>query len=146
MPSSYHTFTGPCMWAKLAEHNLDTKFDAPKTKINLFLGKEDLARLKATGSQLRPKVDLDTGKIFVTFSRKFINDRYPKLGGLPKVVYNNEEYTGLIGNGSTVSVTVEVYDTKLGKGTRMEKVVINDLVEFKREEPAEAVSEDVIPF
>src|SRR5690606_23757358 len=74
-----------------------------------------------------------------------------------KKVFSNEtgmfEMVGseiLIGNGSLVEVTLEVYPTKrFGNGTRLQSVKIIDLIEYVRPDEideSEVVEDDEIPF
>lgn len=46
----------------------------------------------------------------------------------------------LIGNGSEVTVKIEVYDTKMGRGARIEGVRVDKWVEYKK--PEEDINED----
>lgn len=53
----------------------------------------------------------------------------------------------MIGNGSVVTVKLEVFNTHLGKGSRLAEVRVDELVEYNRpEEVGERVAEDVRPF
>lgn len=130
MSAKKFAITGPCAWAKIFEHNLDDYGGEKKAKINILLDKEALKAFKATGSRLRPKMD-EEGNMWVTFSRKF-DHRIPDLGGVPIV----EDKDGvplnkLVGNGSIVTVYFDVYETSMGPGTRMSKIVVQELVEFE---------------
>jgi len=129
MAAKKFAITGPCAWAKIFEHNLDDYGGERKAKINILLDKDALKAFKATGSRLRPKMD-DDGNVWVTFSRKF-DHKIPDLGGVPAVEFKDgTPVTKLVGNGSIVTVFFDVYDTSMGPGTRMNKIVVEDLVEF----------------
>ncbi|WP_205105296.1 hypothetical protein, partial [Sutterella massiliensis] len=52
-----------------------------------------------------------------------------------------------LGNGSEVTVDIAVYDTQKGKGHRVEKITVHNLVEYIRDEKLPEVREDVTaPF
>lgn len=128
MATTTHYFSGPVSWAKLRQDNLDTyNADDPKSKITLSMNKEDYDRLKSTGSRLRPKIN-DEGMYDITFSRRFNAD---DNGGLPDVIdANGNPFDGLVGNGSKCTIKFVVYDTRLGKATRLEAVRVDELVEY----------------
>lgn len=53
--------------------------------------------------------------------------------GKPLVTYDGSEMKGqklLIGNGSKISVTLEVYKTQIGNGTRLRSIKILDLIKY----------------
>lgn len=157
---------GTISWAKVYEP--DTAFGAEKFKIDFYPETEaDWKVFKDSGIQKkvkeneqgkffqldRPAFKLIQGKI-VNFTGPIIEDKDGKV----IVDYVNSEgkriysYEGkekptrrgspiLIGNGSKVEVTVSVYDTFKGKGQRLDKVKVLDLIEFKREaQPAPELS------
>src|SRR5690554_2506961 len=146
-------------------------------KINLHPDEDTIESIKEAGIQARLKdkpVEGVDGKFF-TFRRPvekvfgnrttffcppIIIDRDGKEvvkyldGG--KKVFSNEtgmcEMVGseiLIGNGSLVEVTLEVYPTKrFGNGTRLQSVKIIDLIEYVRPDEVgeEVVEVDETPF
>lgn len=126
---------GTASWAKVFETNRDMNTDfhgeGGAYTIQVQLEKEELDKLTKSGSRLKPKLS-DDG-ISVTFKRKHINQAgIEELGGPPKVVGPDKEpLDNLIGNGSRVKVYCSVYDTKMGKGTRLEGVHVLDLVEYE---------------
>lgn len=125
----YLNFTGECRWAKLTKP--DEKYG--HFSIDVHLSEEDRLKYKAAGCQGRI---LDDG--FVTFKRrnKILTMKQEVMEfGPPKVSFANEaDSNKLIGNGSTVTVSVCVYDTTKGPGTRLDSVVVNNLVEYKPKE------------
>lgn len=140
--------TGTSMWAKLFERNRDkgeyhTETDGI-TSLDLLLEKEDLDKLKASGSRLRPKVT-DEG-LTIKFRRPWVHPSIEEFGGPPQVVDKDGkdwDDSVSIGNGSTVEIAVDVYDTQMGKGSRLAGVKVLELVEFEGDgEP----SQPKLPF
>lgn len=136
----YHFFTGKCKWAKLDKP--DEKYN--KYAIDLYLDSETEKAFYDTGLSLRVKSD-EEGK-FVTFSRG-IDRLLEGMEEKPKKLIRTGEEDGkpvyepfedLIGNGSIVTVKVDVYKLKSrpGNGHRLEAVAVEDLVVFKGTLPA----------
>jgi hypothetical protein len=125
-------FSGPCKWAKLStpdEYNGQESY-----KINVYLNKADLRTLDEAGSKIKVKED-DDGK-YVTFSRKKVQEIAGDLKdmGPPMVIDTNKEsFTADIGNGSDVTCKVSIYDTRMGKGTRLEAVRVDNHVVYDPE-------------
>lgn len=142
MSTQTYYFTGKCKWAKLAEP--DEFRGQEKYKINLYLDKKGLRELNESGARLEVQEDTD-GK-YVRFSRpvrKKMKDEMVELGP-PWVLEDKEgeeadfEKPERIGNGSTVTCKVSVYDTQMGKGHTLEAVRVDTLVEYTGEtEPTE---------
>lgn len=128
---------GIANWAKVFEANRDMNTDfhgeGGAYTVDVQLEKEELDKLTKSGSRLKPKLG-DDG-VSIRFKRKHIHPGgIEELGGPPKVVGPDKEpIDGLIGNGSRVKVYASVYDTKLGKGTRLEGMQVVDLVEYESE-------------
>jgi hypothetical protein len=138
----------------------DTKFDADGLySFDLVVDEENLAKYKDAGIQSKPKVT-DNG-VTVKLKRK-AKGMFENTGGAPKVMNKDgstwdREFGGIPGNGSKVSARVVVFDTKKGKGFRLEAVRVDELVEYKPEpkEPEVAAetpqtsnrkTQDVVPF
>lgn len=131
--------TGTCLWAKVTEATRDpgasvangAKYDYPEAcTIELVLDQENLSAVTKANPKVKPKVTEEG--LVVKFRRNWINLRNPKWGGAPIVVdaEGNDWPEGkLIGNGSTVRIAAEVYDTQYGKGMRLLKVMVLELVE-----------------
>jgi len=141
MATQTYYFTGTCKWPKLAKP--DEFRGQEKYKINLYLDKKGLRDLNESGSRLEVRTD-DDGK-YVTFSRpvsKKIKDETVELGP-PWIleVKDGEEVDfdspERIGNGSTVTCKVSVYDTQMGKGHTLEAVRVDTLVEYIESTQAE---------
>ena len=141
MATKRYTFTGVGTWAHLKEP--DTYMEIKRWKISVAMDDKEIKRFNDTGSGLKVR-ETEDGNM-VTF-RKYADapewHDTEKWGewSAPKVFMNGEEYTGLIGNGSMVSVNVDIYDTKMGnKGHRLNYVTILDLVPY---EPGERMDND----
>lgn len=152
MASKTIYLTGTAEWAKVYENNRDMNegFHGPDGAytIDLIMDKENMDELAATGSRLSSKAD-EAG-LRVKFKRKHTHPTIPAFGGAPQVVKGDtrddtETFTSIIGNGSTVEIAVTVYDTKMGKGTRLEGVRVIDLVEYESPEDGEE-RQPALPF
>lgn len=142
MATAFHKVTGKAQWAKLYERNRDTKSPHPgvqksldatngRTSIELVLDPDQLEVFEASGSQKQVRAG-ENGAI-VKFERPW-EHRIEDFGGAPDVFDkdgNEWDENQLIGNDSTVEVTFVTYDTEMGKGTRLEKVVVLDLVKYE---------------
>jgi len=126
MASTTQYITGTAMWAKVFAHNKDANVDfhgpGGAYVVDLTVDKEELDSFVATGARTTPKAT-DEG-MSIKFKRKHTHPTIPAFGGPPQVVdADKQAWDGtLIGNGSTLEIAYTVYDTKLGKGTRMEGV------------------------
>lgn len=137
MATEYYYFSGIAKWAQLKTPN---KFG--KHSINLYIDSETRKAIRATGARINPKED-DEG-FFVTFRRDPNRDFGDGPIGAPKVVDSEgQPFNGLVGNGSKVTVKVVMYNFPAGekngekyaagKGTRLEAVRIDELVEYTPE-------------
>jgi streptogramin lyase len=142
MPSQRVEIFGELMYPQVFEFNRDKtgpndawKAKGGATKLTLIMDQENKDKLVASGSRMKI-TDMDDGRYLVQLRRFWVHDTYPELGGTPDVVdasgkqWNVEE-NGLIGNGSTAFVKVNVYDTKTGKGTRLEGVQVINHVPYE---------------
>lgn len=128
--SGFEFFTGPCKWAMLDK--MDEEYRC--YKIDLYLDKENLKKFYDSGLQLKIRSD-DEGD-YVTFRRKVdsLLDGQPEK---PKKLINQDgeyiPFDGLIGNGSIVTVKVDVYKLKKikGVGHRLEAVAVESLVPYE---------------
>ena len=143
MATQYFTVEGITEYAQVTKGFEAVKFDYNKTpreeltleqmelKLTLEMDEENLEVFQKSGSRKKVK---DGSKV------EFVRDPSREFGGkedgYPLVVLGEdgrEQYKGSIGNGSRVSVFFSVYDSKAGKGTRLEGVRILDLVEYDPE-------------
>ena len=133
---------GIAEWAKVFEENRDKvgfkDGDAPGTyedtdgacPIDMILDKENMDRLIASKSMKKGSPDAEGRGTRVRFVRKFNTGRDWDSGS-PVVVKSDGtkwdmDVDGLIGNGSTVAVTLSVYDTRRKSivGTRLDRVKV----------------------
>lgn len=141
-----YSFRGRASYAKVYEP--DEYKGQEFWKINLHPDKEVVKEIKDSGTQVRPKLDNEessgvSGPYF-TFRRPLsakIKDQVVQFNppeifdkdGKAIMVYVDDKAVGekvYIGNGSEVEVTVEIYDTQMGKGTRLRSVKIIDLIKY----------------
>jgi len=141
--------TGIGYWAKVFEDNRDLtgfenalKDSGGQCTIDVDLDAESMAKLAKSKSMLKGKDSPDNdGLTRVRFKRKW-EEAY--AGGAPKVVKEDGtvwdyDEDGSIGNGSTVEVILNVYDTSRKNiiGTRLEKVKVTKHVEYNPDEDEE---------
>lgn len=141
---------GTVNWAKVQEPVL--KYGSKtETEWQLDFKPDDEAAFKATSSQKKLKDG------FAKLGRNTI--RFKDGGEVaespPTILLRNEDgenipYGGLIGNGSKAIVKIAVYDTRLGKGTRLEGLVVLDLVAYDGAPPTAPIHTsdggEVLPF
>lgn len=144
---------GKARWAKVFEHNRDMNeaFHGPggAYTVDILLEKEELDKVSASGSRIKPRIT-DDG-LTMKFKRKHDHPAgIADLGGPPKVVDaegNTWDSSTLIGNDSTVKLFLDVYDTKMGKGTRLVAVQVLELEELPPLEEKENTSGKMsLPF
>ena len=145
MATSYLYLSGIAYWAKLYPENHDVFNDEPNAQLDLALDAAQLKALKAHGSRVSPRVN-DDGKMVVKLRRK-INHKIPELGGYPTILDSEgKPFSKLIGNGSEVTVKVSLYDTQQAKGTRLESVRVDKLVEYVKPESDSTEKEADVNF
>lgn len=162
MATKKHKIVGTAMWAKVFDHNGETKdwqgnFHpfGKKFKIDVILDKENKAIYKTSGTAGKGKFN-DDGEFIASFYRKeVVKDKEGKLldwaCGVPNVVNADgtkfeEPMFGepIIPNGSKVEVEFSVYTTSMTPGTRLEKVTVLELAELPEREAPKA--EGVAPI
>lgn len=130
MATNYLYLNGIAHWAKVYPENVDEYKGVQQATVDLELPMEQVKALKAAGSALKPRIT-DDGKMVVKVRRK-IEHRIPELGGFPIVLDAEGAPTNkLIGNGSKVTVKVSVYDAGDAKGTKLESIRVDELVEYE---------------
>ena len=137
MATKTYYFSGDVMYPKLVTP--DTKFNEQGIySLDLFMDDDSWNKFEKSGAQLKVR-DRD-GRKFVTFKRpakKLIRGEAVDLGPPDVINADNTPFdTGsvLVGNGSKVTVKVNVYDTMKGKGHTLEAVRVDDLVVYERTE------------
>tara|TARA_R100000544_G_scaffold18477_1_gene8829 strand:+ start:233 stop:736 length:504 start_codon:yes stop_codon:yes gene_type:complete len=135
--------TGIGEWAKVFEDNRDMQgydgvYEACNgaCTIDVILDEDNLTKLKASRSIKRGKPDPEGRGHTVRFVRKFDGGQ-PRNSGAPIVLKADDtpwsyDEDGVIGNGSTVEVTLSVYDTRMANivGTRLDKVKVLKHIEY----------------
>lgn len=150
MASEMVNVTGTAMYPKVFENNRDMHEGfygdcGGAYTIDVILDKEELDKLTKSGCRLKPRIT-DEG-ISIKFKRKHQHPAIEALGGPPKVADsegNPWDSSTFIGNGSKVEVWFEVYDTKMGKGTRLEGIKVLEHVPYETDEDYEPKSK--LPF
>ena len=132
MAQKTYFFSGKASWAKVFQP--DTKYGVKYT-IDVALDENSLDLFRSSGSRIKERKDEKTGEIFVKFARDEEGiKKGEKITYGPPHVYGPDgktPFTDLIGNGSTVTCKVEVYDSAHGKGTRLVSVRVDDHVPFE---------------
>jgi len=118
------SLTGNANWFK-GLFEADTKFDDDGIYSFEFIpDNKSLEAFKESGSRIKIQ---DNGGIRL---------RRKALDGQPEVLFEGAQWDSskMVGNGSAVTVVIDVYDSKMGKGTRLEGVRIDELEEFDESE------------
>lgn len=141
MASKTYFFTGKANWAKLTEPDQKYQFWG----LDLVLDKDEWDKFKESGLQLKVNKTKE-GEDYVSFRRpqqKVIKNELVDFDPPVLVDKDNEvlEDRPNVGNGSTVTCKVLVYDTIKGKGHRLEGVRIDNLIEFIKQD-----KQDEAPF
>lgn len=151
MSSTTLYLTGKVYWA----HRLfepDDFAGVRKWKVDFYPDTESLEKLRKSGS--RKNIKTNEHGTYVSLDRPVSKDfgKGPQDLTPPEVLNEegNKWADGVaIGNGSSATVKVVVYDTRIGKGTRLEAVRIDELVHYNAPEVVDtdgASPPDGIPF
>lgn len=133
MTETYY-FSGTTKWAKVRKP--DPEYN--NYQVPVYLDEKSWVELRKAGLKLQTKQDED-GE-YVTFRRdhvKLIKGESVTFGPPKVLILKNGEYVpfdGLIGNGSKITVMVDVYETRKGPGHRLVTVGINELVPYEDKE------------
>ena len=123
-------FSGEARWAQVYGKG-DEKYKA--WKIEVALDKDSQKTFDESGCQLRAKKE--DGKYWVKFRRdhsKTIGKEVVEFDPPEVIDKNGDPITDSIGNGSTVTVRVALFDTAKGVGHRLEKIRVDNLVVYER--------------
>lgn len=99
--------------------------------IDLYPDEASLQTYRQSGLQLSQREDEDG--IHIKFRRpkhKLIKDRVVEFDAPPVIDEQGEPVDKTLGNGSTVTIKVSVFDTKKGRGHRLEAIQVHELVEY----------------
>lgn len=134
MSTKLFTIEGKSLWAKVYEP--DDYEGVRRYKLSIIPSSpKDWDTIKKSG--LRTKVKKDqNGEDYITLSRPEIGkknaDGEEFGGGQPLVLdADKKEFTKLIGNDSIVEVLFATYDTRMGKGHRLETVMVKQHVPYE---------------
>lgn len=148
-------FTGKAYWARVYEGNHDEYGGKEFYKITVALDGSSWGKFSQSGLSLKVKpVEVD-GEDGVTFKRDLhaktgVDKKGKKWslgGGTPRVVdEDGQEFSELIGNGSTVEVLVELYQVASGPmkgkwGHRLEAVKVLEHVKYEAPDDDEEIEE-----
>ena len=137
MATKYYVFVGKAAWPKLVRP--DEGPYGKKWMIDLYPDEDNLCLIEDSGVKINPIKASPTfpGEIGYRFKRdveKVINGKMTQFEP-PKVVdKDNNEFTENIGNGSIVECEVAVYDTRAGKGHRLNTVRVLEHVPYVGQE------------
>lgn len=130
MATQYLKFKGPCKWAKVYRPD-----DYQQYSICLYLDEENKEKYLKSGMRMQLREDEDGS--FVQFKRavsKLIKGQAVELGKPKTIDKAEKDFEDLIGNGSVVEVTVDVYDSMKGKGHTLRQVKVLEHVVYERKE------------
>lgn len=139
MATTFHKFKGKLKWCQ----NLTEPDDyngIKNYKCNLILDEASEEEFRRAGIRTKKQTDKE-GDTFAVFKRpptKKIRDEIVEFGAPEVVDAEGNAVTVPIANGSEAEVEVVVYDTMAGKGHRLNKVTVTDLIEFVPEQRDEA--------
>lgn len=142
MATTFIYLSGKAKWAKV--YKPDEAFNTTFWRIDVDLDPKSQAVFDKSGLRLKPKTAEDG--TFITFRRPTQKQFKTELKEFdpPKVVdKNGEDFSQTIGNGSEVTIKVEVYDSFKGKGHRLVGVRVDNLVEYNPP-AAEAAGETTV--
>jgi hypothetical protein len=133
------SLTGKIMWPKHL-FVYDDGFNNEYYKAQIIPDEESMGKFKASGIRTKVTEVKESGEPLLTLKRNnksFTFESGDSIGGGAPSVVDKEgnvwpEKVG-IGNGSVVELTVEVYDTRNGKGHRLEQVRVLDYIPYNNE-------------
>lgn len=130
MATSTHKFIGKAKWCKVI--NPDEYNGVFTYKTNLIVDEENFKKFQESGIRTKPKETDDGTEIILKRPKegKELANGNVIGGGQPAIYYEDGSTwdDSFIGNGSDIECTVLVYDSKFGKGHRLESVrVLNHI-------------------
>ena len=130
MATQVHKLKGKLKWAKNLTQP-DEFRGSTNYKVNIYDIDED--EWKKIGVQTRPREDKEGDKLYLLKrpDSKVINKELVPFGPITVVdTEGNDLSDTLIGNGSEAIVEFITYDTSMGKGHRVNKVTVTNLIEY----------------
>lgn len=142
MATKTYTFSGIAMYPRLKSP--DTKYK--KYSIDLIMDEASYEKYKASGCQMdtlkKKKLMKEQEDRIVAGDERTVTFRRPTVtlfkdgpkewGPVPTVDDKGNEIEGLVGNGSEVTISVDVFDTSQGPGSRLQSVTVHKMVEYKK--------------
>lgn len=127
MASTIYYWSGKCAWPKLLTP--DPMYN--NYSIEVALDSRSLSEFLESGAQtvLKEKEGMKWAKLRRATSR-VMNGTIETLGPPPVLGPDNKPFSEPVGAGSTVTCKVLVYDTKKGKGTRLEAVRVEEYIPY----------------
>jgi hypothetical protein len=142
LATNYIYLTGTAKWVKPNKPDQYGKFT-----LDLYLNEPSQRVFEKSGLRLTPKKDND-GETYIKFSReekKTIKDELVNFGP-PKILNpDGSNLEGIVGNGSTLTIKVAVYNTQKGLGHRWEAARVDTLIPYERATEGSA-PENGLPF
>jgi len=166
--TKYITFTGKGYWIK--PFTPDEFRGAKRWTVDLVMDSPDeWAKFKEAGIQKKVKEN-ENGKFWSAYRPTTKLMKGQLVNFVPPYIYDKDgnvlvKYTDefgkdirsfegdkiikrvgepfLIGNGSTISVTVSVYPTSMGNGNRLESIRVIDLIEYTKPETPSEVAQKI---
>lgn len=142
MASKYYYFSGKAMWCKNTKPDEEYKTYG----LDLYLDAASMVKFKQSGLQLKIKSRENTtpdgqsewpSGEFISLRRpvsKTIKEDLVELGAPETIIKNDsnqyESFPGNVGNGSSVTCKVLVYDSRKGKGHTLEVIAVDNLVPY----------------
>ena len=142
MATEYITTEGPIIWAKVFEQNRDfPPFDDNKDgfyTLTQIIDDAEKAKLEAAGCRKKLETNPDGPGWLYKPRRAHTVPGKDWAGGPPKIAKPDAtpwslEDDGLIGNGSVCLLVCQVYDSRNGKGTRLEAIQVLEHVPYASE-------------
>lgn len=133
MATKYYNWDGKFKWAKIHENQKDTKFNPDGVYNIAFYPKDKKTWTEIQKSGIRTQVKQDEDGEYISLSRRHkqqMGDDLVVLGP-PSVFLNKEPFDGAIGNGSEGTVNVAIFDSRYGKGHRLNAINVTELIEYE---------------
>lgn len=141
-------FTGKAYWAKVDRAETHPQYYPDgQWSIQVALDESSLSVLEESGLRLQVREE-EEGDIvmFRRPCRKEIKDEWVEFDKPELIDAEGNNITSTnIGNGSDVTVKVAVYDTRFGKGHRLEAVRVDNLIPYEADDEV-IIADGVEPY
>lgn len=144
MATKFYKIKGKTKWTQNVT-SPDEFRGASNYKVHLYdMDEANLAVWKESGVQTKPRID-SSGDTLYTLKRpagkKIIKNEVVDFGPPEFVDAGGSPITVQVANGSEVEVHYVTYDTNgFGKGHRVNKVVVTNLIEYIKENPVDTTA------